>query len=63
MNNNRVIKEWTAKAPSWSQIVEHYRARPGRVEWLSKRLPVMRGEVEDTPEPNVVLMNEQEAAE
>jgi len=59
----RFIKEWTVKAPSWGQIVDHYRARPGRVEWLAKRLPVMRGEVEDTPEPDVLLVTEQEAAE
>lgn len=60
--SERFVKEWTVKAPSWGQIVDHYRARPGRVEWLAKRLPVMRGEVTDTPEPDVVLMSE-EAAE
>lgn len=59
----RFIKEWTAKAPSWGQIVDHYRARPGRVEWLAKRLPVMRGEIDDTPEPDVVLVIERDAAE
>ena len=58
MNDKRVIKEWTSKAPSWSQIVEHYRSRPGRVGWLSNRLPVMRGEVEDSPEPDVVIHRE-----
>jgi hypothetical protein len=59
----RFIKEWNVKAPSWGQIVDHYRARPGRVEWLAKRLPVMRGEVNDTPEPDVLIVKEQEAAE
>ena len=63
MNEKRIVKEWTAKAPSWGEIVEHYRARPGRVEWLAKRHPVMRGEVEDTPEPTLVLAPEVEAAE
>jgi len=38
--------------------VEHYRSRPGRVGWLSNRLPVMRGEVEDSPEPDVVIHRE-----
>lgn len=51
MSEKRVIKEWTAKAPSWDEIVLHYRDRPGRVKWLSDRFPVLRGEVEDTPEP------------
>jgi hypothetical protein len=60
MNEDRVIKEWTAKAPAWSDIVEHYRARPGRIEWLSNRFPVLRGEVEDTPEPTAI---HQQAAE
>jgi hypothetical protein len=42
----------TAKpAPSWDQIGEYYRARPGRVQWLADRLSVLRGEAEDTPEP------------
>jgi hypothetical protein len=42
----------TAKpAPSWDQIAEHYRARPGRIQWLADRLSVLRGEAEDTPEP------------
>lgn len=63
MNEKRIIKEWTSKAPSWSTIVDHYRARPGRVEWLANRLPVMRGEVEDSPEPELVIQPEQEAAE
>jgi hypothetical protein len=51
MTEKRVIKEWTVKAPTWDQIVEHYRNRPGHIEWLSKRHPVMRGEIEDIPEP------------
>lgn len=51
MNKDRIIKEPTAKAPTWNEIVEHYRDRPGRVQWLSNRFPVLRGEVEDTPEP------------
>lgn len=59
----RFVKEWKVKAPSWGQIVDHYRARPGRVEWLAKRLPVMRGEIDDTPEPDVLLLREQDAAE
>ena len=63
MNEKRIIKEWTSKAPSWDAIVNHYRARPGRIEWLSKRHPVMRGEIEDTPEPNMVISAEQEEAE
>ena len=61
MNEKRVIKEWTAKAPTFAQIVEYYRARPGRIEWLSNRYPVLRGEVADTPEPTTVI--EREAAE
>lgn len=60
MNEDRVIKEWTAKAPAWDQIVEYYRARPGRIEWLSNRFPVLRGEISDTPEPQVL---QQQAAE
>lgn len=63
MNEKRIIKEWTTKAPSWDEIVDYYRARPGRAEWLSKRLAVMRGEIEDTPEPNVEIIHPQEAAE
>jgi hypothetical protein len=59
MSEKRVIKEWKVKAPTWDQIAEHYRARPGRVAWLASRLPVLRGEVEDTPEPTVI----QQAAE
>jgi hypothetical protein len=51
MSENRVIKEWTARAPAWDQIVEYYRDRPGRIEWLSNRFPVLRGEIEDMPEP------------
>lgn len=39
-------------APSWDQITEYYRARPGRVQWLADRLGVMRGEIPDSPEPN-----------
>lgn len=58
MNEKRIIKEPTAKAPSWSSIVDYYRARPGRVEWLSMRHPVMRGEVEDTPEPIEIIVKE-----
>jgi len=58
MNEKRVIKEWTEKAPSWSQIVEHYQARPGLVEWLSNRLPVMRGETEDSPAPEIIIHRE-----
>lgn len=63
MNNAKIVKEWTTKAPSWGSIVDYYRARPGRVEWLAKRHPVMRGEIEDAPEPSVVLQDEQQAAE
>lgn len=63
MNNAKVVKEWTAKAPSWGSIVDYYRARPGRIEWLAKRHPVMRGEVEDMPEPSEVIPAEQQAAE
>jgi hypothetical protein len=62
MNEKRIIKEWTTKAPSWSQIVEHYRSRPGLVLWLSNRLPVLRGEIEDTPEPGAVEILEQDVA-
>ena len=62
MNEKRVIKEYTAKAPSWDQIVDYYRTRPGLVLWLSNRLPVMRGEVEDTPEPTAVEALEQDVA-
>lgn len=58
MNEKRIIKEPTSKAPSWGQIVEHYQARPGLVEWLSNRLPVMRGEVEDTPVPEIIIHRE-----
>jgi len=61
MNEKRVIKEWTAKAPPWDQIVEYYRNRSGRVVWLANRFPVLRGEIEDTPEPDVV--QHQETAE
>jgi hypothetical protein len=53
MNEKRVIKEWKEKAPAWDQIVEYYRNRPGRVEWLSKRHPVMRGEIEDALEVTI----------
>lgn len=59
MNEKRVIKEPTAKAPSWDHIVDYYRARPGRIQWLSNRFPVLRGEVEDAPEPTFL----QQAAE
>ena len=62
MNEKRIIKEPTSKAPSWDQIVEYYRARPGLVLWLSNRLPVMRGEVEDTPEPIAAENLEQDVA-
>jgi hypothetical protein len=58
MNEKRVIKEWTAKAPAWDQIIEHYRARPGLVEWLSNRMPVMRGEIEDSPAPEIIIHRE-----
>jgi hypothetical protein len=58
MSENRVIKEWTAKAPTWDQIIAHYRSRPGRIEWLSNRYPVLRGEVLDTPEPTEVIQSE-----
>lgn len=58
MNEKRVIKEWTAKAPSWDKIIEHYRARPGRIEWLANRFPVLRGEVPDTPEPTEAITRE-----
>lgn len=63
MNEKRIIREYTARAPSWGQIVEYYQARPGRVEWLANRFPALRGEVEDTPEPTIVLLLDQEAAE
>lgn len=53
MNEKRVIKEWKTKAPPWDQVVDYYRARPGLVLWLSNRLPVLRGEIEDTPAPTV----------
>mgnify|MGYP001596766745 CR=1 FL=1 len=53
MNEKRVIKEWTVKAPTWDQIVEHYRNRPGHIEWLARRHPVMRGEIDDTPEVTI----------
>lgn len=62
MNEKRIIKEYTSKAPDWGQIVEYYRARPGLVLWLSNRFPVLRGEVEDTPVPDIHYHN-QEAAE
>lgn len=55
MNEKRVIKESTVKAPSWDQIVQHYRERPGLVKWLADRHPVMRGEVEDTPAPDITF--------
>lgn len=55
MNEKRIIKEPTAKAPEWNDIVDYYRARPGRIEWLANRFPVLRGEVADTPEPTDVL--------
>jgi hypothetical protein len=58
MNEKRVIKEWKEKAPSWDQIVEHYRNRPGHIEWLANRHPVMRGEIDDTPEPTVEALNQ-----
>ena len=62
MNEKRIIKEPTSKAPGWDQIVEYYRARPGLVLWLSNRMPVMRGEVEDTPAPDAVETLEREVA-
>lgn len=62
MNEKRVIKEWTTKAPAWSEIVDYYRARPGLVEWLSNRHPVMRGEIPDTPPPDQIAVNDEEAA-
>ncbi len=62
MNEKRIIKEPTSKAPNWDQIVDYYRARPGLVLWLSNRLPVMRGEIEDTPEPTIVEILEQDVA-
>jgi hypothetical protein len=58
MNEKRVIKEWTAKAPAWDQIVDYYRSRPGRVLWLANRFPVLRGEIEDTPEPTVEALKQ-----
>lgn len=61
MNEKRVIKEWKSKAPAWDEIVEYYRARPGLVLWLSHRLPVLRGEIEDTPEPTVKILDEDAA--
>jgi hypothetical protein len=54
MTEKRVIKEWKTKAPAWDEIVGYYRARPGLVVWLSNRLPVLRGEIEDTPVPTDV---------
>jgi len=54
MNEKRVIMEWTAKAPTWGQIVNHYQARPGLINWLSDRMPVLRGEIEDRPVPEMV---------
>lgn len=50
----KVVKEWKVKAPTWDQIVEHYRARPGRVQWLANRMPVLRGEIEDIPESELI---------
>jgi hypothetical protein len=58
MNEKRVIKEWTVKAPAWDQIVDYYRERPGRIQWLANRFPVLRGEVEDTPEPTVEALKQ-----
>ncbi len=49
----KTIREWTVKAPTWDQIVEHYRNRPGHIEWLAKRHPVMRGEIEDALEVTI----------
>ena len=43
-------KNW-AKVPAWGSVVDHYQARPGRIQWLADRLPVLRGEIPDTPEP------------
>ena len=53
MNEKRFIKEYTAKAPSWNEIVEYYRNRPGHIVWLANRYPVLRGEVEDAPEVTI----------
>ena len=58
MNEKRVIKEWTSKAPAWDQIVEYYRERSGLIQWLSNRHPVLRGEVEDTPEPTAETLKQ-----
>lgn len=58
MNEKRIIKESTKKAPTWGQIVEHYRARPGLVKWLADRHPVMRGEIEDSQAPDVTFGKE-----
>ena len=62
MNEKRIIKESTCKAPSWDEIVEYYRARPGRLTWLANRLPVLRGESEDTPEPTTIETMERDVA-
>jgi hypothetical protein len=38
-------------APTWGDVAEYYKARPGRLQWLANRIPVLRGEMPDTPEP------------
>jgi hypothetical protein len=55
------IKEWTEKAPAWDQIVEHYRANPGLIIWLSNRLPALRGEIEDVPAPTAEILKQEVA--
>jgi hypothetical protein len=62
VNEKRVIMEWTSKAPGWNELVEYYRSRPGHMLWLSNRHPVLRGEIEDTPEPTIIEPLEQEVA-
>ena len=59
MSEKRVVKEWTQKAPSWDQIVSHYKNRPGHIEWLANRHPVLRGEVSESPQAQPeVIQNE-----
>lgn len=39
------------QAPSVEQLRDHYQSKPGYLQWLADRKRVMRGEIEDYPQP------------
>jgi len=44
-------KRATFQAPTIEKLQDHYGAKPGYLQWLADRKRVMRGEIEDYPQP------------